>query len=42
MANQTPIPFAGWIELNFRLGLNRDTQPEMLVLLLRTKEKQSH
>ncbi|XP_039866235.1 uncharacterized protein LOC120720578 [Simochromis diagramma] len=37
-ANQTPIPFAGWVELKFRLGSTRDPQPELVVPVLVSKE----
>ena len=37
-ANQTPIPFAGWVELKFKLGSNKDQQPELLVPVLVSNE----
>ncbi|TWW52959.1 hypothetical protein D4764_0155110 [Takifugu flavidus] len=37
-ANQTPIPFAGWVELTFELGSNRGPQPELHVPVLVSNE----
>lgn len=37
-ANQTPIPFAGWVELTFALGSNRGPQPELHVPILVSNE----
>ncbi|KAJ8349360.1 hypothetical protein SKAU_G00244900 [Synaphobranchus kaupii] len=36
--NQTPIPFAGWVELKFKLGSKRGPQPELLVPVLVSNE----
>jgi len=38
VANQTPIPFAGWVELKFKLGSNKGPQPELLVPVLVSNE----
>ncbi|TWW74006.1 Retrovirus-related Pol polyprotein from transposon 297 [Takifugu flavidus] len=37
-ANQTPIPFAGWVELTFELGSNRGPRPELHVPVLVSNE----
>lgn len=37
-ANQTPIPFAGWVELKFKLGSSKHPQPELLVPVLVSNE----
>lgn len=37
-ANQTPIPFAGWVELKFQLGSKGGPQPELLVPVLVSNE----
>lgn len=37
-ANQTPIPFAGWAELRFKLGSSAGSQPELLVPVLVSSE----
>lgn len=37
-ANQTDIPFAGWVEIKFRLGSTPSPQPELLVPVLVSSE----
>lgn len=37
-ANETPIPFVGWVELKLKLGSNRGPQPELLVPVLVSNE----
>lgn len=37
-ANQTPIPFAGWVELKFKLGSNQCPHTELLVPVLVSNE----
>lgn len=38
-ANQTDIPFSGWVELKFQLGQNREAQTELRVPVLISNEQ---
>lgn len=38
-ANQTDIPFSGWVELKFQLGLKRGSQAELLMSVLVSNEQ---